>query len=237
MTALKALDPVLVGLSTVVVNLAGVGPGWILENDSLPFVLALFGAVGPWCGCSPSWCVTRSSSGSATTAPGAGAPPRPARWRGDRMHQRVERYQNSLDELLTTAGWARDADLAAHLRGLMFAPIPEPLPEWTADTLSRPGVGEAWEREQAGARARREHHVMTVMLMVTQLDADLDALRPVAGRDRMDRPRGRRRGPRAPRRARGATGGTGPPRGVGAADRRRGRVPPGARDDAEEARG
>jgi hypothetical protein len=178
-------------VSAVIINRAGMDRAWLMQHDSLTDVLVRFVGVA-----FVVWTFNKllrdplehlAGYYGSRSSREQRSPPRPAWWRGDRLHQRVEAYRKSRDELraMAEAAGRRDADLVALLRELLFAEIPGPSPEWDPETLAHEGIRGAWESEQAAARTRREHHVMTVLLMSTQLDADLPVLRQLARRLRI----------------------------------------------------
>ena len=184
----KAMDPMLAGLASVVINLAWVSRAWVDAHDSLTALLARFvvAAVTVWL------------IGKLVRDPdehragyygyrGSRQLRSPSRlvWPGHRMHRRIVAHRGELDALLGRFQLAGPLDaalarrLADRLWTRMSDDIHEPLDEWEAlpDT---PEINEALAREQAAAVGRRRHHVDTVVLIVPILAADPAASTRVA---------------------------------------------------------
>src|SRR5207302_10367486 len=115
-----AMDPVLAGLASVLINLAWVAKAWVEANDSLTAVLVRFvvAAVGVWL---IGKLIRDPDEHQAGYYGYRGSrqlrsPSRLSRWlwwRGDRLHRRVVAHREELDELLGRVGLTGplDADL------------------------------------------------------------------------------------------------------------------------------
>ncbi|MGI5126743.1 DUF4781 domain-containing protein [Pseudonocardia sp. CA-107938] len=190
----KALDPVLAGLSAIVINLAWVDKAWVLANDtSLVSVLARFAVAA----------AAVSLIGKLWRDPDEirhgyygfrskrklRSPGRAPRWTfvtGGRLPYRAAGYRRDLDRVLDAfalSGRSLDRglaeELAAQLWTRMVAEIHEPLPEWEP-LPSVAEIADALARDRAAAKQRRDGHPDTVVLVVPVLAADPGGLERAA---------------------------------------------------------
>src|SRR5690606_25381458 len=193
----KALDPVLAGLSAIVINLAWVDRAWIETHDnSLPTVLTRFAVMA-----TSVWLIGklwrdadefRNGYYGFRSKRALRSPERPSRWRvwrGDRLHQRVSDYRRDLDALLAAFGWPSPAPekldrslaegLARRLWRRMPAEIHRPLDEWDPLPADRKVLADLWD-EQPAVHERRAHLARTITLVVPLLAADPATLALVA---------------------------------------------------------
>ncbi|WP_343945443.1 protein phosphatase 2C domain-containing protein, partial [Pseudonocardia zijingensis] len=198
----KALDPILAGLSAIVINLAWAARPWVLANDnSLMTVLLRFAVAA-----TAVWLIGKLLRDPVEHRTGyygfrsprtPRSPSRPGLWTvltGGRIHHRARGYRQDLDRVLgryRLSGRELDRglaeELAALLWGRMQAEIHEPLPEW--EPLPRDAdLVDALAAERRHTQQRRAQHVRAVELVVPVLAADPAALQRVADRLRGARP-------------------------------------------------
>ncbi len=190
----KALDPVLAGLSAIVINLAWVDRAWVLANDnSLATVLARFAVTA-----TSVWLIGKLWRDPNEFRRGyygfrskrmLRSPSRAPRWTfvtGGRLSYRATGYRRELDralDLFELSGRALDRglaeDLAEKLWNRMTTEIHEPLGEWEP-LPSNQEITDALAREQGAAKERRDDHVETIELVVPILAADPAALKRAA---------------------------------------------------------
>ncbi|HEY0816564.1 MAG TPA: hypothetical protein VGE11_25070, partial [Pseudonocardia sp.] len=188
----KAADPILAGLSSLVINLGWVRKTWVEAHDNtLPVVLGRFAAAA-----TVVWVVGkllrdpdehRAGYYGYRGSRAMRSPDRPSRWlwwRGDRLGRRVAGYRANLDTLLNQLGLpvGRDDTLAVQVAQMLWdrisAPIHDPLDEWER-LHATPEIRRALRRARESAEERGAHHVEAIKLVVPVLAADLAALERV----------------------------------------------------------